>query len=677
MKRVFALLLSVLLIGILFSCYIPLKTTEDFGLIFSPEIGVNKYFGGAIGVCGEYAFVGDPNVDGVYHEFETDKAVKKEAGRVYMLRLNKTDSKWEYLRYNSGKEGEMGEIVAFSYSECEEFDAFGSSIYVAISDTDPSKRFLLVTALLRDTKYGDVATEHSNNGEVYLYQIPDDTTLEGIPALDGAGRASAFFNNPIKINLEDTPVKAMLPKEGSSHLGCANINKSEDIDINMVNPGIGFGYTVRMDADTGTIVVGAPYESYYKALHGEDMVLVSYVGAAYVFAPTTPGDLSTLKLQTRLMPMWGQPLYNNVVYYDSDGTYLGEIVKPKTDASGNHEVEVRCDDRAKYYFGENIAISGDMIVVGVPSAPFQYYRESAGGKPSVAGQYYDKNKTIVDAPSEEIKKYTVVNEAMGTVYVYTNNGTEWEFNRRCDRCQLKKDNESVASKTSKFEYTIPGSYIVKDGDDFYQYGYYDGENLGMAVEIYKNYIIAGVPYRDSGVTGNKNIGINRVFNDIGAIAFIPKSYTPNLEKENNHCQLVRYEDIYDSTIKNDDDPFWGENFIRRGDILAVASPGTDYLTLQWTCGSVNFYKIDGELDTNRKTTPIEKILTEEVGHKITVKEMYKGDQTLGRWMDFSPESKWIICGLPGFGMNVYYNKPYVQKYWLPNCGSLYTFKWNK
>ena len=681
MKRVFTLQFFALLFISLICCYIPKRTTDKFGLLLSPEIGANKYFGSAIGVCGDYAFVGDPNVDVLLDPAQPDTSLRKEGGCVYILHFNSAASKWEYLRYKApdaegGSEG-AGDIVSFTPSDCQNFDAFGSSIYFAQSDSDPTKRYLLVTSLLADTAYGTYTETNNNNGAVYLYTIPSTEELDKIQQTKFENRDTLFFyQETAKISLDGEPIDNFLPKLGSPLLGCNDIKENEAINGRMINPGIGFGYTVRMDIDNERIIVGAPYESYYKALHGEGEVLMSYVGAVYVFSPTSAGDFTDWALNARLMPMWGKPLYDETKYYDYDGTYLGTSAK-EIKVGDVIQTEIRCDDRTNYYFGENIAIDGETIVVGVPSAPFQYFRESAGGVPS-DGKYYDENRTEIAKP-DGLKKYTEVNEAMGTIYVFKYKGSEWEFDRRCDRCQEKFDNPIAQQRTKPFSHSIPGMYM-KDNDDFYQYGYYDGEKLGIAVEIYKDYIIAGIPKRDYGITGHKNIGINRVFSDIGAIAFIPVNYTPRPEKfEVSTCQLVRMKSseegapyhVVDSTIRNNDDPFWGENFVRRGEILAVASPGTDYLTLQWTCGSVNFYT----LDMSNANDPAS--VMREVGQMITVKELYKGEQTLGRWMDFSPENRWIICGLPGFGMNVYYNNPYVQKYWLPNCGSLYTFKWDK
>lgn len=609
------------------------------GVLFSPRIVANGYFGRAVAVAGNWAFVGDSNCDAI----AADSSVKREGGVVRLIYYNQTESKWCYA-YDADKDP-----ISFTSNDIDNFDAFGSSLYFAQGEENPDRRFLIVTALLDDTLYGNEPAQ--NNGSVYFYQVPAEEELN---KLIGCAKADLPALLPVlkaKISLDKNDCPNLVPGNGYMSEFLPSIangtaaNVGEEIPVSKLNPGIGFGATVRYDADAEVLVVGAPYESYYKDIQMTgNLILLNRPGAAYIFEPAVSGAYDVWHLKARLMPMWNQPQYANKKYYDTHLQYLGETVIPVMDGD-SQKFLTRHNDRADYYFGENIAVSKDTIAIGVPNAAFQYFRKEGAGSPA-NGKWYDSNRNEIEAPTEAINKYTEKNQKMGTVYVYHKVGSDWKFSQRCDRQQFKE----------QYKNTVPGTYIT-DSDDFYQYGYYDDEDLGKCVEIYGDYILAGIPKSDKGISGKKDVKISRTWNDIGSIAFFKKN-------DSAPCQLSTK--IQQSEILNTDYPLWADQIVRRKNILAVAATGTDYLAFQKDCGRVFFYEI----------APDGSSISEVSGtYAVTTKEPTKGYQKLGQYMDFSIENNQVICGVPELGINIYYNNPHVSKYWLPNCGALYTFKW--
>lgn len=639
MKSLFRWLVALFLLIALMACYQVPKTTDKMGVLFSPNIVANGYFGRAIAVVGNWAFIGDPNSDAK----APDDSVKREGGLVRVLHYDQAESKWGYA-YDADRDP-----ISFTSNDIDHFDAFGSALYFAEGEQHPDRRFLMVAALLDDTKYGDVPAQ--NNGSVYFYQLPTEEELNRLIGCAKSDLSSYLPQLKSKISLDKDDCSNLQPgKDYMSEFlpSVANgtaLNVGEEIPVSKINPGIGFGFNVRYDADAEVLVVGAPYESYYKDIQMTgNLILLNRPGAAYVFEPAVAGDYSSWHLKARLMPMWNQPQYTNQKYYDSDLQYLGETVVPVMDG-GSQKFVTKQNDRAEYYFGENIAVLGDTIAVGVPNAAFQYFRKRAAGSPS-NGKWYDSTKNEIAAPSEAINKYTEQNQRMGSVYVYHKVGTDWKFSQRCDRLQFKE----------QYKNTYPGSYIT-DSDDFYQYGYYDDEGLGQSVVIYGDYILAGIPRVDKTVSGTKDVKIFRTWNDIGAIAFFKKY-------DSSPSQLSTK--IQKSEILNNNYPLWSDQMVRRKDILAVAAVGTDYLAFQKDCGRVFFYKIAEDGSSISEITGC---------NEVTTKELTKGYQRLGKHMDFSSENNQVICGVPDLGINIYYDNPYVSKYWLPNCGAIYTFKW--
>ena len=201
-----------------------------------------------------------------------------------------------------------------------------------------------------------------------------------------------------------------------------------------------------------------------------------------------------------------------------------------------------------------------------------------------------------------------------------------------------------------------GDYLISDeSDNFYNKEYWDGDGLGSSVEIFEDYIIAGVPNYESDERGRRDdSGIVNTYGDIGAVVFY------KLNDSNEYQVPVK---LIEGRSNNDWANF-GRTMTRHGDNLAISSPYSDFQTFQSNVGTVDMYKFSSD------GSSIDEI---DSGMGLTTKELFKGGQYLGYYMDFSDNH--VICGVPDFSLTIDYNNPYVQWYSMSTCGALYFFKW--
>jgi len=629
MKKLTIISTLFLLFTLLFgACYHIPESDANMTFLLSPNKMVDGRFGRAVAMCGNYAFVGDANQDVV-----SGGTTYVEAGKVLVYKLG-SDNTWAYLRTSASDDTP----VAITAPDRETGDAFGSALYYAES-SDGSKRMLFVTSLMVDLDMNGSGTDDKNIGAVYVYSVPtnveDGVVFQAKISLDKTDDISDYGN------LQD-----FLPDRGDgASASYPAVNENNEILVSKVNPGLGFGRTVRYDADSEVLVIGAPYESYYKnmkditdATAEDNLVTITNPGAVYIFSPSASGVYTQWDLDERLMPMWYEPTYNKISYYNEAGDYLGMSV---VDADSS---TLQYDDRAGYNFGDNIAVNGDTVVVGVPGAAFRYYRASEAGENS-GSKLFDEAGNEIAAPTLDLHKFTENNPGHGAVYVYKNDGSDnWLFKQRLDRVHPLEE----------FKDTRAGDYITSS-DNFYQRDYFNGDQLGASVEIFQDYILAGMPTYEKSEYGTVNPGgikITANYGDVGAIAFFKKD-------DNEEYQIP------DSILEGPNSDDWanfGKKMVLHGNKLAVAAPYYDFQIFQKQVGAVYMF----ELSSSGPSA------TEQCS-PLTTKELQKGWLYLGWYMDFSDTH--LICGVPEFSLTIYYDQPYVQKYSLDRCGAIYFFKW--
>lgn len=692
MKKLSLISIVVVLLIVLSACYELPKMDEDMTFLISGESRVNGYWGRAVATCGEIGFVGDSMIDATIYTQGSDPAgvrthKKVLEGGVVSLVLKdpdvakNPDGLWSIMRYPDDfiDEGLRGKPVTFTSSDCAIGDEFGATMYYApkedsgrVTATSELGGLLFVSALMADRAYNSDESRGVNSGTVYIFEITGAITPESV--YNGTNPKQIA---QVSLDLVVDMTSFLPPAMGS--------DKSTQILPGNVNPGLGFGFSMNFDWETEILVIGAPYESYYKDLqnNGND-ILISKAGAAYIFEPKNAGDYtdtganSAWKMTARIMPEWNVPQYKNEVYVDNAGLYIGEEVFPVLDGNGAQEFKILPNDRPNYYFGKILSVGGEkespIIAVGVPSAVFQYFRPTEATIPD--GGFYRDGKEVAKPTGADFYKYIEMNPGTGTIFVYQKEiGTgDWKFKQRMDRSHYME---------KAFATVSPGSYIysgnTKSGAvyDYYGRGNNEGQGIGNFVEIYGDSVITGIPTADIGYAGYRDdIVVTRVWNDVGGLVF----FDAKQEAINKLYQLNEEKNVIIGPPDGrgrDDWALFGKTGCVRGNVLAIGSTGFDFSVLQQNVGRVQFFELP-ELTDNTSPNAVKESLTEYPNsvNECTTRELYRGYQQLGLYMDFSLSGN-LLCGVPDFSLVIYYNNPYVQWYSMDRCGAVYAFRWLK
>ncbi len=726
MKKI-ALLRLFAIVGFLlpsvFACYHIPKMSEEMSFLISGEATINGYWGRAVGLTNQVGFVGDSMIDGkVFVDPAGNKInpteMVREGGVVSLLKFNnETDTKidektlqWEIMRYpdDFSEEGLQGEPVSFSGPYTEEGDQFGAAIHFepdSEKDANLSEDsgYLFVSSLMADINYSNRVMV--NTGAVDIFRV--DAELLDANGEKGVTPQSVYDGtNPkfiSRVSLEGYNLEDFLPDpEGG--------DDSYEIRADRINPGIGFGYKIAYCAKSEVLVIGAPYESYYKDLqNNNNYILLDKVGAVYVFEPDTPNNLDTFKLKSRLMPEANIPQYKVIEVFNDKKNFggsvaqmvnsIGEVV---TDPA-QQAFKKMPNDRPSYYFGSrmdvNVNNSGDVVIaVGVSDAIFQYFHPKEKG--AVYSKYYDSKGAditeMVNQNNANYYRFEENNGGYGTIYLYSKESgqTEFNFRQRAERAHYKAE---------MYQHISPGAYILDEnilqGDapsadwarrGFYGWYFHELEGLGQSVVLHGDVLIAGIPYADTNYVGFRpDIAVTRVWNDVGGmVAFditketLAKPFQKNAAN-NSFNSYDGDKSVFMGATMYDDWPGFARYLTKKGNYLAIATPGYNWEILQGNVGRVQFVdlgdpklaKIESTTFNDRDDGFFEGSSFEYVeGSDSTTKELYKGYQALGQFMDFTTSGQ-LLCGVPDFDLGIYYNNPYVQYYSMDNCGAVYTFKW--
>jgi hypothetical protein len=303
-------------------------------------------------------------------------------------------------------------------------------------------------------------------------------------------------------------------------------------------------------------------------------------------------------------------------------------------------------------FGYAVALDGDMVLVGVPRGDAAFIDQGAVGvfllhdnrhveqqRPTAAdGAEGDEfgtavalagNTLVVGAP-----KHTVTRNGQGAVFVFTRNGTTWQFQKKLfadDAVVAARFGSSVALSGDTLAVGVPEDDIGTNINQGSVYVYVravagsdaswmfqqkliagDGERgdqFGLAVALSGSTLVVGAPYGDIKIGNNAlaNQGTAYVFARIGALWEFGKKLVAN-----------------DGALGDQ----FGTSVAINGDFIAVGAPLDDLGTKQDQGAVYLFIGAEARWDFAKKVVAADGIAFAEFGHSVALSSVVTSGDTL-------------------------------------------------
>ena len=291
------------------------------------------------------------------------------------------------------------------------------------SDAAGTDQFGISTAISGDTVVVGADQEDaggSNAGAAYVFTRSGTTWSQQQKIVASDAQATDYFGNSVAIDSDTVIVGAWAEDTGSTNAGAAYIftrsgttwSQQQKIQASSTTAEDYFGKSVAISGDT--VVVGA-----YYAAGGTN------AGSAYIFtrsgttwsqqAKITASDAQASDYFGKSVHISGDTVVVGAYGEDTGGTYAGAAyVFTRSGTTWSQQQKIQSSDiQSSDYFGIQVTVSGDVLVVGASG-------EDAGGSSAGAAYIFTRSGTTWSQQKKLVASDAAQNDMLKNVGIDAN-----------------------------------------------------------------------------------------------------------------------------------------------------------------------------------------------------------------------------------------------------------------